>query len=300
MKLVRQTYREKSWSCQKAEAWLVAPDERKLADYREVAVSIADGSRSAAVEAELVDVGAGDSAADYQGREVKGKVVLGSAGAGALHREAVLKRGALGVISYATNRPEVVDAPDQVAWQAIDAEAKGIDGVKDGTPGTFGFSISPRRGRALSREMKGADKPFKVKIQVEAGAPEKGEQAMVEGWIKGTEISDQQIVLTAHIQEEMTSANDDGSGCGNLLEIGRALTRLIKEGKLPQAQARPPVLVGERVLERGAVLPREPQGAAQDAPEPQPGHGGRRARAGEAACSTPRACPGACPTPSTT
>ena len=234
VKLIRQTYREKSWSCQKAEAWLVAPDERKLADYREVAVSIADGSRSAALEAELVDVGAGDNAADYQGREVKGKVVLGSAGAGVLHREAVLKRGALGVISYATNRPEIIDAPDQVAWQAIDAEAKGIDGVKDGTPGTFGFSISPRRGRALSREMKGADKPFKVKVQVEAGAPEKGEQAMVEGWIKGTEISDQQIVLTAHIQEEMTSANDDGSGCGNLLEIGRALTRLIKEGKLPR------------------------------------------------------------------
>ena len=45
---------------------------------------------------------------------------------------------------------------------------------------------------------------------------------------------DQQIVLTAHIQEEMTSANDDGSGCGNLLEIGRALTRLIAEGKLPR------------------------------------------------------------------
>ena len=41
-------------------------------------------------------------------------------------------------------------------------------------------------------------------------------------------------MLTAHIQEEMTSANDDGSGCGNLLEIGRALTRLIAEGKLPR------------------------------------------------------------------
>ena len=234
VKLIRQTYREKSWSCQRAEAWLVAPDERKLADYREVAVSIADGSRSASVEAELVDVGQGDSATDYQGREVKGKVVLASGGAGPVHREAVLKRAALGVISYASNRPDVIDAPDQVAWQAIDAEAKGIDGVKDGTPGTFAFSIAPRRGRSLSREMKTADKPFKVKIQVEAGAPEKGEQAMVEGWIRGTEIADQQIVLTAHIQEEMTSANDDGSGCGNLLEIARALTRLIKEGKLPR------------------------------------------------------------------
>ena len=44
---------------------------------------------------------------------------------------------------------------------------------------------------------------------------------------------DQQIVLTAHMQE-MTSANDDGSGCSNLIEIGRALTRLIAEGKVPR------------------------------------------------------------------
>ena len=57
---------------------------------------------------------------------------------------------------------------------------------------------------------------------------------MVEAWIRGSEIHDQQIVLTAHIQEEMTSANDDGSGCANLLEIGRALARLIKDGTLPR------------------------------------------------------------------
>ena len=57
---------------------------------------------------------------------------------------------------------------------------------------------------------------------------------MVEGWIRGSEIHDQQIVLTAHIQEEMTSANDDGSGCGNLLEIARTLVRLVKEGRMPR------------------------------------------------------------------
>jgi len=41
-------------------------------------------------------------------------------------------------------------------------------------------------------------------------------------------------VVTAHIQEEMTSANDDGSGCANLLEIGRALARLVRDGTLPR------------------------------------------------------------------
>src|SRR5262249_27381150 len=106
------------------------------------------------------------------------------------------------------------------------------DGVKDGTPSTFAVMISPRRARWLQRQMQGGAAPFRVKVDIEAEYPSVQEQAMVEGWIHGTEIHDQQIVLTAHIQEEMTSANDDGSGCANMLEIGRALTRLIKEGRI--------------------------------------------------------------------
>ena len=43
-----------------------------------------------------------------------------------------------------------------------------------------------------------------------------------------------EIVLTAHLQEEKFSANDDQSGVANVLEIGRALTRLIADGKLPR------------------------------------------------------------------
>ena len=38
--------------------------------------------------------------------------------------------------------------------------------------------------------------------------------------------------MTAHLQEEQGSANDDGSGCGNLLELARVFNKLIKEGKI--------------------------------------------------------------------
>jgi hypothetical protein len=47
----------------------------KLAAYGEVAVSIADHSRTTHVTAELVDVGTGTGADDYKGREVRGKIV---------------------------------------------------------------------------------------------------------------------------------------------------------------------------------------------------------------------------------
>jgi len=232
VRLVRQKWAGPAWSCRSGSAWLLEPQEVKLADYGEVAVSIADVSRTAHVTAELVNVGGGDEEADYQGRDVKGRVVLASGPLAAVMREAVWKRGALGILSSLTNRPEAFDAPDQVAWAQTPAEAKDVAGVKDGTPGTFAVMLSPRRARWVGKLLAAAGHPLKLKVDIEADFAEKPEQAYVEGWIKGTDLHDQQIVLTAHIQEEMTSANDDGSGCASLLEIGRALLRLIEDGKL--------------------------------------------------------------------
>ncbi len=54
----------------------------------------------------------------------------------------------------------------------------------------------------------------------------------MEGWIRGSKYHDQQIVLTSHIQEEATSSNDDASGMGNMLEMARVYTKLIREGKM--------------------------------------------------------------------
>ena len=233
VRLIRQKWDEHGWSCRFGEAWLVAPQEVKLAAYGDVALSIADHSRPTHVTGDLVDVGQGTSDADYEGRDVKGKVVLASGPVPAVQREAVWKRGALGILSAMTNRPEAFDAPDQVAWGRLPYDARGVDGVKDGTPSTFAVMISPRRGRWLQRQMQAGGGPFRVKVDIESEYAAPPEQAMVEAWIRGTEIHDQQIVLTAHIQET-TSANDDGSGCVSMLEIGRALSRLIKDGRIPR------------------------------------------------------------------
>ena len=100
VKLVRQRWDGKSWSCSFGEAWLLDPQPAKLAAYAEVAVSIADNSRTSHVTGELVDVGAGVAEADYAGKDVKGKIVLASGTATTAHAEAVWKRGALGVVSW--------------------------------------------------------------------------------------------------------------------------------------------------------------------------------------------------------
>ena len=206
----------------------------KIADFQEVAVSVADMSRTTHVEAELVDVGRGTASADYEGRDVEGRVVLTSGDPATVMREAVWKRGALGVVSYASNRLEPFDAPDQVAWTRIPYESRDVAGVEDGTPGTFAIMVSPRRGHWIEGRLATAGAPLEIRVDIEADLSSKREQGMVEAWIRGSEIHDQQIVLVSHIQEEKTSANDDGSGCANMLEIGRALARLVREGTLPR------------------------------------------------------------------
>jgi hypothetical protein len=234
VRLIRQPWDGHGWSCRGGEAWLLDPAPLKIADYGEVAVSVADHSRTAHLTAELVDVGAGVSEKDYAGREVKGKVVLASGALASVVREAVWKRGAAGIVSSTTNRPDAIAAPDQVAWGRLPHASKNVEGVADGLPPGFAIMVSPRRGLQISKLLAAASKPLRVKVDVDSEYPDKPEQGMVEAWIRGSEIHDQQVVLTAHIQEEMTSANDDGSGCGNVLEIGRALARLIKDGTLPR------------------------------------------------------------------
>ena len=86
---------------------------------------------------------------------------------------------------------------------------------------------------ATGTRTKGGRVVLKAKVDTEI-KPAPGRTGFVEGWIKGTSIHDQQIILTAHLQEEQGSANDDGSGCGNLLELARTFNKLIAEGKMPR------------------------------------------------------------------
>ena len=216
-----------AWKVNSAELRVVSPFERRLAFSPEVMLSVADGSRSADIKsAELVDVGPGTEK-DYAGKDVAGKVVVTTGSAGAAMNEAVWKRGALGVVAISTAR--ATDYPDQLAWMRIPEQNP--DGSKKGT---FAFVLSPREGQRLRGELATSKTPLSVSVKIDAGFAEAPFQSFVEAVIRGTEIHDQDIVLTGHIQEERFSANDDGSGLANVLEIGRALKKAIDEGRLPR------------------------------------------------------------------
>jgi hypothetical protein len=221
-----------SWDPRSAVLRMIEPETEKLADFADVAVSLAVFSRSAHAAAELVDIGGLESAADVAGLDVAGKIVLTTASPVAAVRTAVWGKGALGVVSCASIHPDTAfDNPDQVAYLKVPTT------VPPGKAAPWAFMISPHqygRLQGVLRRAKAAGRPVKVRADIEAVVREPAEQGYLWAEIEGASIHDQDIVLTAHLDEESTSANDNGSGCASQLEIGRALNALIAAGKMPR------------------------------------------------------------------
>ena len=241
---IEQVAESPGWTCRRAEAALIEGSgaearETRLGSSAEVPTFIADYSRSADVTADLIDVGAGDRAADYEGRDVRGKIVLAYGSLAAVMDQAVWRRGAAGILSWASSRLNpLADSADQIPWLGV-PEKDGPAGAKT----TWAFLLSARSGKALSDRLRGvttrrtyvgetAGAPLRVHVVVESTFGDK-KTAMIEARIPGTDPALPEIILTAHLQENI-SANDDQSGVASILEIGRALTRLIAEGRLPR------------------------------------------------------------------
>ncbi len=177
--------------------------------------------------ARLVDVGSGDSPADYANVDVKGAVVLGTAEVGCLWQQAVKTRGAAGVISTAIapyirpDDPAQFTSPDQqdvFQWSAIpyDAAAK-----------SFGFKASWRAASRLRERLRGGAVQVRVDI---ASSFYDGPSRSLIAEIPGSARPAERIVMVAHVQEP--GANDDGSGCGTLMAVAMALARAVREGTL--------------------------------------------------------------------
>jgi len=95
-----------TWDGIKATLWETKPSISKIADYNDLPAVLASGSTNADVTAELVWVGEGRQA-DIDKADVEGKIVVTSGSIAMVHSLAVAK-GALGVVSYNSPRPEKV------------------------------------------------------------------------------------------------------------------------------------------------------------------------------------------------
>ncbi len=215
-----------SWDVLSAELWLVEPVRRKLADTDEIAVSLAMFSHNADVTAEIVDVGEGISDADYEGKPVKGKIVLASGPPAVVQQQAILARGASGIISNFSNQFfGITPSADAVSWSRLSPAH-----LTDEDAG-FAFMISPRAGQQLRHLLRREGRLVaRAHVEVDIHAP--GQLEMVVGEIPGAEVDGQDIVFTAHLDHQKPGANDNASGSAVLLEIARTLNELIARGLL--------------------------------------------------------------------
>src|SRR5690606_20708883 len=156
------------------------------------ALAINSYSTNGPGEAPLVDVGRGQ-AADFEGKDVTGAVVFGDADLGGLFRQAVVQRGAIGVISTSIAH-YIANDPDILQWGSIprDAERK-----------AFGFKASRRANETLRAALKSG--PQRVRVEVASTFAEKPERTLVHE-IKGRTLPNERIVIAAHLQEP--GAND--------------------------------------------------------------------------------------------
>lgn len=187
-------------------------------DRERLALAINSYSTPGPVEAPLADVGRGQ-AADFEGKDVTGAVVIGDADLSGLFRQAVVQRGAIGVISTSIAR-YIADEPDILQWGSIprDAERK-----------AFGFKASRRANETLRAALKTG--PQRVRVEVVSTFAERPERTLVHE-IRGASLPDERIVLAAHVQEP--GANDNASGVATLQELAVALTRGIESGAIPR------------------------------------------------------------------
>ncbi|MBN1940164.1 MAG: M28 family peptidase, partial [Candidatus Aminicenantes bacterium] len=221
-----------AWRGLRGELWELSPFRQKLASYQDEVGMLVNGSRPADVTAELVWVGGG-SKAEIEAAGVAGKIVVTDGSASAVHTEACLNQGALGVISIAMSRPYF--DPLQMPWSGLRGRRPpaGAQGTAEAEP-KFAFQLPVREGDYLKKRLLAREK-----ITVRAVVESKMETVDLENviaLIPGTEPDSGEVILSAHLFEGFAKqgANDNTSGSAVILEAARTLNALIRDGLLPR------------------------------------------------------------------
>jgi hypothetical protein len=211
------------WNARSAELW---EGQERIASWAEQPVSLAQDSVSGRANAELVDIGAGTSAADYAGKDVRGRLVLTSAQPGAVQDLAIGTHGAAGIVSWAQNQRTAWYGDDEtlVRWGHLDTFS---------AHPAFAFMVSPARARAWQARLR-AGETIRLRAEVEAGQ-EPSAYLIPTAIIPGRR-RDQEIVFSCHLDHPNPGANDNASGCAGELEVARTLSHLIRSGALPRPE----------------------------------------------------------------
>ena len=174
----------------------------------------ADGVTAEVVRLNGLTPGALDSA------NVRGKVVFVDAPVGRAFTEAVVRRGAVGVLAYAMpayTQPEKNTHSIQFSSVPYDSTTK-----------AWGMTISFDARRQLLEAL--ARGPVRVTARIRTAFYAPATELAIVAEVRGSTKPDERFVYSAHVQEP--GANDDASGVGTLTEMARTLAELVNAGRV--------------------------------------------------------------------
>ena len=192
----------------------------RFATNRNMLSTNSSSTPAGGVTAELIDAGRG-TVAELEKLDVRGRIVFAEAGTSRVFGEAVLKRGAIGVIGYALPaylKPEKHRRSIQFGSVARDTTGTGW-GIQ------LSFEAHERLRAALTRAA-GAGTPLRVRVSTSVQwTPDAVEQAVV-AEVRGASHASERFVFSAHVQEP--GANDNASGVGAQMEMARVAAQLVR------------------------------------------------------------------------
>ena len=211
-----------AWTVREGELWVEEPFRERLCRFSDQPVCLSTLSNGGEWRGEAIDAGSGDNAASYEGKDVRGKIVFASGYAGAVHREAVIRRGALGAVIYPApgDRPEY---PDLVRYNGLWVQAD------EKEKATFGFQISRRQWERLRPLVGGGKLVLRAKVDAQLHP---GTLEVTSAYLRGSDPS-KEIILVAHLDHYKFGANDNASGSASLVEIARAVKTLLDQKRIP-------------------------------------------------------------------
>jgi aminopeptidase YwaD len=219
--------RFKEWSCDDAWLKLLEPEVKYLARFAEEkihviqrSISTPEGGLTAEV---VVPLNKGEETEDYDGIDVKGKVVITNGDVHRVHELAVVNRGAAGIIYDGMFVRS--DLPEGTLDDTL--KYTSFWWTPQDTPG-LGWVVTPRTGREL-RRLAAKGGPVKVHGHIKS--------ELYDGYLDNAVATipgetDEEVIVITHICHPEPSANDNASGCGAAMEAARAISKLIGDGVL--------------------------------------------------------------------
>jgi len=224
-RIERRPMSQPTWEPEDASLRIVGQDSALLrwATNRNMLSIYSFATPGEGVEAELVDAGKG-TAAELDAAHVAGKIVMAERGIGGLFTDAVQRRGAVGVLSYAM--PAYTQPETNVT--AIQFGRIPLDTVRR----AWGIHLSYAAHRALKSAL-AARTPVRVHVTTRAEVRPSTELTLV-AEVRGSHEPAERYVFSAHVQEP--GANDNASGVAAQAEMARVAATLLQRDAIDPAR----------------------------------------------------------------